>query len=107
MFELRHAAFNELQGLIGMLAVCLLGAWLIACLLLKGLFLTFIKEIAEMQVVGFEALACSIKRDPKRPIDKKLSCFPEGNPNGVIPDKQPVEKGGHSRQHLFRPAFYF
>ena len=47
-----------------------------------------------MQVVGFEALACSIRRDPKRPIDKKLSCFPEGNPNGVIPDKQPVEKGG-------------
>ncbi|KAK9828352.1 hypothetical protein WJX74_010345 [Apatococcus lobatus] len=45
-------------------------------------------------VVGFEALACSIKRDPKRPIDKKLSCFPEGNPNGVIPDKQMVEKGG-------------
>ena len=62
------------------------------------------QEHADMQVVGFEALACSIKRDPKRPIDKKLSCFPEGNPNGVIPDKQSVEKGRRLRLSLPSPC---
>ena len=49
-----------------------------------------------MQVVGFEAYACSIKRDPKRPIED-LSCFRDGNPNGKLPDRQPVEKGKKRR----------
>ena len=44
-------------------------------------------------VVGFEVVACSIRREPGKPINKNLMC-PQSldDPNG--PEPQEVKKGG-------------
>jgi hypothetical protein len=55
-------------------------------------------------VVGFEVLACSIKREPGQPINKNLRC-PESPDDANAPEPQEVKKGERELAGCIRQPF--